>query len=623
MTETFVDRAQLTALLEAAHGSLGGEAGEVRKAALRFAAVVARRRGDVDLIGPLAYAARELERWDDDELPSELASRTITRVVRARAGLDPAIVALAADPRPDVRAAVVRGLVDFEPACRALLRQLAYDHDPRVRAAARARLGDEAEQLPWWAGLLLEPPGSRIDRASARRLRVLETRLRKYGRLRAADRAALARLPRAMVLEVLEGLLSAALGEPAEQREAVTAALETPGGLELLCRLLGPLSAEQLGPWRVVGAALGTVAPRRRTRVMLAVARHALESPRTPQPELSAWQQLDVPLLLAHWVRDRWPAAAPPRALLALLVEVPVAETHADVRAALGSALLRATDGRAAALGAELLRARSAGDQALIAQVGGDSVARQLADRAPPALRHTVCLADLDADQPEVRARALEALLDDDLYTDADVPRLRTAMERRLRELPLADLRPDQIAHAIPWLRPRLVAGELAEPEAAWLLHCIGARVGGGVWPPTQRQQPDRPLDVGAAPGTPIAPPTPEEWAAYRAARAVQWLDRGAGAHAWVGWGVVPAGPWTEDDWAVVEAVVQTAEARATRLSDYYAEAAADVLRLEASPRARALLLRLRDAGLGAPEDDALLGEPAPSAVGTRAADAW
>jgi hypothetical protein len=233
-----------------------------------------------------------------------------------------------------------------------------------------------------------------------------------------------------------------------------------------------------------------------------------------------------------------------------------------------------------------------------------------------------VGLAELDADEPEVRARALDALLGDDLCTDADLPRVRTAMERRLRELPLADLRPDQIAHAIPWLRARLLAGELPECEAAWLLRCIGARVG-GVWPPTQRKQPDRPLDVGAAPGTPMVPPTPEEWAAYRAVRAAEWRDLDTGTHAWVGWGVVPAGAWAEDDWAVVEAVVQVAETRATRLRHHYAEAAAAALRLEASPRARALLLRLRSAGLGAPEDDVLLGEQAPSPAGTRAADAW
>ncbi len=611
MSETFVDREQVLALL-AARGPT-----PLVTAALRFATVAARRMNDPSLIEPLLEAAAASSHLDYDRGHGAAVCAAITAAVAARGGLHPAILALARDPRGDLREAVAAGLPEHDPASRDLLREMLHDRHAGVRQAARGQLGPWARGLPWWSGLLSRDPGPRFDRAARRRLKALEQRIALHGALDAEGRAMLDALPPRVAIDVLEGLLTAALAQPKGQSELLATLLEARGGLDLLCRLLGGLPPAELWGWRAPGsAALAMVAPRRRARVVAALVHRALTLPRTPRgPDVPAWRIADVPGLLASWVADGGARGAAP--ILKALAEVPVAESHQDVREKIGGALARATGVRVAPLAERMLRAEVAGDRAAMAQVGGAPVASRLAERAGPALRRQAALEMLEADAPAARARALDVLLDDGLAEQVDRPRLRAALERQERDAG-ADARPlgAHPRHTLPLQRAKLRAGALLDDrDGATVLALIGARAG-GVWPADEVTPPLPPLDVGGTEGE-VSPPTAEEWAAYRAARASRWAaDPERGVWAWIGSNVLPAGAWTEDDWRVVEAVVDAAT-RGAKHARMGSASAAEVLRLERSPRALRLLARLRAAGFGEPADDALIGpalaaEPAP-----------
>lgn len=602
--EPYVDREQLRTLLAAAHQRLDDVHG-LALAGLRFGAIAARRTADPAWLGPVSRAARAAADWDDDAAATRAICGAITAIVERRAGLDPAILTLAHHTRPTIRAAVARGLPSFEPACRELLLSMLHDRHGLVRGSARERLMAWAEPVPWWTGLVLESPEEALGPAGVEQLQAVEQHLRSYGRLDRPRRDALRALPPAVVVPVLEGLLIAAGADALGERELIAAVLETRGGLDMLCRLWAGQSAQVLRTWAFWSeAAIIGGSDRARAARAFRLARRALSLPRVARAERRAGEIDDVPSLLARWAAKAWPESARPSRLLTLLAKVPVATSDDEVRGTIASALAQATSPHAAALGERMVRALAEPDEVLIAQLGGATTAQALAKLAPPELRRRLALEALDAPEPEARARGLRVLIDDELGTEEDVPRLRAALERLVRESP-GGLRDYglYVAHLIPYLRGKLRAGELSEQEAASLLETIGTRAG-GLWPPRGTKPPARPLDVGGEPGAPVGPPTAEEWAAYRAVRDAFFAEKPETIPViWVAWGVLPAGGWAEADWGVLDAVVRAIEAGTVGHPPYVAECVAEVLRLEASPRAGALLRRLRALGLAAPED--------------------
>lgn len=598
--EPYVDRPQLVALL-AAVKDLGDDDTGVALAGLRFGAIAARRTRDPAWLPKVAQARRAAADWDDAMFTAHVVLEAITALVKRRAGLDPAILALAHDPRGQIRAAVADGLPNFEPACRELLLKMLHDRHARVRARARKRLGAWAEAVPWWTGLTLADPEAALTPTELEQLRAANARMGIYGQLAQEDRAALATLPQPVLLDVLEGLLVAAGARAVGEHTLLGAVLEAPGGLDLLCRVWGTQPPEALAEWASYTAgAVSAVAPRRRARIALRLARRALTLPRGPRSEVPADEAADLPSVFASWAEHGWPAEARPSRLLTLLTKVPVAASHERVRERLVRTLARTGPAHAGALGERALRALAQRDEALLAQLGGEDWVKRLAELAPPALRRPLALEALDAPDAEARERALRALVLGRLSVDEDVPRLQAALARHVHELP-PDVEPSRIytPHLIPHLRAQLRAGQLSEHSAASLLQAIGARAG-GVWAARPEEPPERPLDVGGPLGEPIAPPTAEEWAGYRTARATFWAEEpDAIVRAWSLWGVLPERDWAEDDWHALDVALHTLEAGTQEDAVYTAERLTAALRLEGSPRAAAMLKRVRALGIG------------------------
>jgi hypothetical protein len=121
-------------------------------------------------------------------------------------------------------------------------------------------------------------------------------------------------------------------------------------------------------------------------------------------------------------------------------------------------------------------------------------------------------------------------------------------------------------ARLLPWLRGRLGAGALRLPEATATLHTIG-RLYGGVEPldwearrvPSELEAADRRARARAEAGVWLdpcgGPPTANEWTALRDLTR-HTLATGARA-GWDVLSVLPPGPWTPDDLAVLEALEQ------------------------------------------------------------------
>lgn len=630
MSETFLDHDQVVGLIDAAHQALFGDDPYLGIAGLRFAAVVARRRGDPRLLRRLVRAYADLRDWDDDPRRETVITEALTKLVEARAGLDPAITALAHDPYADLRAAVAKGLVPYEEASRALLIELVRDRDPQVRGAARRRLGPWADAVPWWEGLLTTDPGA--DPAIRSTLERVEVALQRRAGVGGDLRADLDALPPAVALDLLEGLLSNARLTPIGERDVIAACVRAPGGLDMVCRVLDGWSPKDLADWRSWTAEMLTkVEDERRVELALALARRALALPRRSSeaeraavPAFERYATEDVPGILAHWAAKGWPDGADPTPLFELLSETPVAPDQAPTRTTLARVLSR-EPGPPPPIAEALLRACAAADQAALAVVGGASVAEAIAAHAPPESRRAVMLARLETADREGRVQALLALLDDRLARPEDLAQLRAAVEDVIGAAEGDHAAARLSRHLLPRNRAALRAGRLDFTAAAAVMRDIAGRYGGAVGTIDPLEPPDEsapPLDLAPLEG-PVGdltgPPTVEEWARYydslarlREEKSEAWLRR------WASGGVLPASAWSPRDWAVVEAAIEVLDdGPHDGKHDQLGWAVLAVLGREGSARAAALRARIRARGYEpapwlADETDILGSSPAP-----------
>jgi hypothetical protein len=538
--------------------------------ALRFCALAAGMTGDSSFAPLLHDIGVELTNWTDyardhDETLAEGVSILVRRGARA----DEDLALLADHELEAVRRALADGLAPEGPAL-ALLEKLAGDSSSAVRAAALAKLATVREVV-WWSGVFASDPMARLDPEEATRC---EEALRAAASAvldrKSALAPALRKLPDPLASEAAE----AALADPNARGDADAAAvaailLARPGGAEALERLAvrwqkGGFAVEYAGEQAALAGARA-VPKRARVALSLALARAAFTAPNDSERRYHS--PADV---LAKAAAAAFPEGADVTPLLDLALEKGSGE---DAREHVVRTILEPLAAKKANLRRVLPRlfeARLAGwPGAHRHMIAPDA----LLLRAPRRALRRAAEQALGAEDDGTAAWALEVLLGPARDPARDGPRSKLVRrffaEPRYRALigrtsGLARL-------AVPLLRAELRAGRLGFPAAYTTLHWVTRFWGGSAdivvfgpshEPPTEDPGKEHRAGLRGLLGPPAlqGPPTDEEWARYRTARAAE------PPRDWRRWreqmGLMPPGPWHPADRALLDACV--AEARAS-----------------------------------------------------------
>ncbi len=490
----------------------------------RFAAVAARRLGDVAFLDRLTAGLQTIDGYELSSSPTYEVRRILERLV-ARAPAGAAVAALARSRSARVRAAVAAHVQ--LPQGQEILRGLAADAHRAVRAPARQRLGTEAPAP--WVGVLSADPGTLVE------AEVLEAARGILGSVLAwCNRAVelgdpvlppgVARLPEPLAVDVLARIYGSERHAHVH-RDAPT--------LEALLRFASGVgrawavwaaSDDRMHVY-VARSALTRLPPAEAADRSVALVRRVVEATRGPDGD----ETLAVECASSA-VEQGWPAEADPQRLYAALAPVvdPATDVGEAVRGRLARGLVRAAD---PAIAEALLAARAAGDEATAGRVGRafDALVAVLpAERRAEAARAALALAPVagaGAPAPDVAApRAavpwgVRALLESGTATDAE--RRAWLADAALRDALIG-------SHATvlrALLRDDLVAGALDVDEAARVV--------------------------------PHLEDDAEAWAVFRRMRARAWDDSGVLSPPMFTW---PAGAWTDEDHAHAERLVRAME---------------------------------------------------------------
>ncbi len=553
--------------------------------AMRFCCVAAGLTGDASLLPLVADAIRTQEDFDDHAWSHlRVMAEGLMDLLRAGAPVDAEVEEIARHHDAEVRRAVASGLRPRGERAIALLEGLAADPVPEVRNAARSTLS-AVREVHWWQGKLRSDPAERLDPAEALALKPTFERLSelldqpRYAVSRHdAELASLAAaLPDPLLVELVEVMHAATDAYGTRHIPLLTLMLGRDGGVEAFIRLCGVWGAERgyVDGSRIAPALAALPGPRR----VEVCRRLAAWAAALPEKQRSR-DDKGPARLVAEVVGMAWPPGEDLTPILDALLSIPQGEEHA---------LDWVVSGLGKALSAEGADPAPVLDRALEARMAGypgrwrsfRHVVERLLERATgPALRLAAEQAAL-ADDDDLRTWGVARLLGGAHDPDRDGPlpevAARFVAEPRTRRVITAT---DALARrALPALRAELRAGRLEYAEAAAVLRAIGALWSGVAdgWYPLTRllddaeREPARAKEreaLAAHLGPPEmqGPPTGEEWAALRAARARAMEQPGGAPGAGyedtrkgqppIGLAVLPAGPWDPEDRAALESAL-------------------------------------------------------------------
>ena len=550
--------------------------------ALRFCAAAAaftKAPGLAPLLAAVMDDAVEADREAEGDL--SVLTGGLEAALRAGGRLD-AVEDLLDHAEPSVRRAVAAGLRVAGREERAALEKLARDRDPDVRGAARATLGD----VPWWMGKWSRDPLSLLDHGEAERHRAALEELsalcdKRRWKLTEDDEVMArlaATLPDALAVDFAETALSTLSAEGTERPLLGAMMMTKAGGVEALLRLLDRWC--ELPHFSVREAHLAMVAalpPEPRLALCMTLAERAAAMADGPE------EQHERAQILGSLAAKAFPRDAEMEPLLALVLRIPRPDEGGYDRLGrtLAEPLVDATSLPPAML-SQIFEAFVAGCPGTFCHLR--RVAEARFEKLPPAeLRAYAERAALSAGD-EAAVWGLEKLLGSAYDPTRDPP--KPALAARLCEDPrrraLLGDRYGTRGMIAPHLRAALRRGEADLHTALAAVETTGELWGGVIDfihgrshardpAPVEESRRKSREQLGELLGPPAlhGPPTEEEWAQLRAARArhLRWTPRDV--H--VAMGVLPPGPWHPEDRALLERALRAAEEEDTSLARWIA----------------------------------------------------
>lgn len=550
--------------------------------ALRFCCVAAGLARDPSLLPLVAESLEILEgERDDAEDHREVMAMALTDLLEAGAPVDADVEGLARHADEEVRRAVAAGLKPRGERAIALLNALAADPSADVRRAARGSL-EEVQEVAWWQGKFRSDPAARLDAADVARLKPALERLselldRDQSWLPPAARAELAELagalPDALALELTELWHAGGSRHRTADAGLLAVMISREGGLDALARLCARWVEDgHDSVARPLAQAITSLPEPRRVEVCLALSRRIAALPERGRDERPAG-------MMAEAAGLAWPPGRDLTPMLDVLLSIPPHSNphRGDMSASsMARGLLDGAD--PGPILDRLLEARLAGYPGAWSSIGWQCD-KMLERASGPALRLAAERAAL-SDDGKLAAWGIGSLLGAAHDPARDGP-LSAVVERLL-----ADPRARRVIldhhelsrRAVAPMRAALRAGQLSYPEACTAIRIIGA-VWGGVADSnsvsTRLDQDEDELEkwrakareaLGPFLGPPElhGPPTAEEWAMLRAARAIALTRPGPGGghederegQPPLGLAVLPVGPWSPEDRAVLDAAL-------------------------------------------------------------------
>jgi hypothetical protein len=601
---------------------------------LRFCAIAAGFLGDPALVSLVAAAIRSASHFD--EYPYDhttVMGSALTRVLCAGAPADETVAALARHPSEQIRAALAGGLRPSGAAETELLELLAADAHPNVRANAKKALA-QVREVPWWVGKLKQDPTARIPPEEVNRVQPVLKRVSalldqpRYHLLGSAEgrealTAELAALPDALAVEIVEHLGESLDHTGLRQAQPLfTHVLSREHGAAALARLVerwgaDPITAMSAGRSLTAAVKEGPMDGRR------ALCRALVE--RAARASIEERLQRSGPAHLAAEIAGEvFPPDDDVTSLLDALLEMGTNEAspYDLVQSALALALRSIREGTPAF--ARLLEACLGGYPGPWKSIRHtcDSVL----ERASPQVLRDVAERALAVEDETTAAWALEQLLGptyDEARDGAPIKRIRALWsDPRLRSALRSSV--DLRKKSVLLEREALRRGELDFPLAARAIQSIGVVYGGVVLrgPPRAQMEELRlsggddadegvppELEPWLGPEEMRGPPTAEEWARLREARARHTPeDQEERASLW--YMALSDGPFTEDERAELTALLVALRRGDTRIAffltmalaskpapDFVVEHGEEILSL-AEPRSRDYLGRIHAATL-------------------------
>lgn len=449
-----------------------------------------------------------------DAPPRDKCLEALTDLLRHGAPVTKAVLAMARDSDPHVRAAVAGGLRVADPDARPVLEGLLADPDRRVRTLARERLPAD-QPTAWWVGKFDTDPIPRLPKADDDGLAALRTVALFADREPARQRdmlpelaLALPRLPTPILFELVRRLVAFDWVAPGYAL-MLTELVRRPDGVPVLWDML-VARIDRPHEWThhylILAQLCGELAPDTLEPLCRGLVSCLVERRKGPRAE-------DMARIVEGVLRERWPASLPGVLLLdayQALADTP--ELVAILRPLLSHARVD--------LRSELPRllALAEGDE--------DEILRALsstAARLDPEPRHAFVVRGLASQRDGIRALALTLLatlpLDPAKGSGQDAftrywaePALRRAItsEERLCEA------------FCPYLRRQLRAGALDMSQASDTLRAVG-RLWGGLSGDEHGEEAraarlERAAEWHRGAGE-VGPPTEEEWEAWRRLR--------------------------------------------------------------------------------------------------------
>lgn len=550
--------------------------------ALRFCCVAAGLARDVSLLPLVAEALEILEgERDDTEKHLDVMAMALTDLLEAGAPVDTDVEGLARHADAEVRRAVAAGLSPRGDRALALLNALAADASPEVRLAARASL-EEVQEVPWWQGKFRSDPAARLDAGDVARLKPALERLselldRDRTWLSPAIRAELVELagalPDALALEVVESWHTGGHRHRTADAGLLALMISREGGLDALARLCARWVEEDHSSLaKQLSEAIIALPEPRRVEVCLELGRRIAGLTEREREASPAY-------MMAEAVGLAWPPGRDLTPMLDVLLSIPQHSNphRGDMSASsMARGLLDGAD--PGPILDRLIEARLAGYPGAWSSFGWQCD-KMLERASGPALRLAAERAAL-SDDGKLAAWGIGSLLGAAHDPARDGP-LSAVVERLL-----ADPRARRVIlghhelsrRAVAPMRAALRAGELSYPEACTAIRIIGAVWGGVVDSNSVSTRLDQDEDelekwrakareaLGPFLGPPElhGPPTPEEWANLRVARAIALTRPGPGGghederegQPPLGLAVLPVGPWSPEDRAVLDAAL-------------------------------------------------------------------